>query len=600
MRLINTSTLALEHFFGDKLPKYAILSHTWDTEEVTYQDWLDQPTASKLRGYEKIIATCQQARQDGYAYVWVDTNCIDKSSSAELTEAINSMFEWYTLAEVCYAYLADVETFKPLSYEREIRHSRWFHRGWTLQELLAPGKVVFYAADWSWLGTRETLARHVSAATAIAMRYLAPERWGMSGDRIHSWLRNRYSIVHEASVAERMAWLARRETSRIEDMAYCALGIFGIHMPLVYGEGARAFTRLQEEILRVSDDHSLFCWSWAVGERQGSLLSPQPRGFLEAAHYVPLQAETRPVPYMMTNAGLSIRLPLIQCWSSFIGALKVQVDGESQLVGIPMSGNLATARFMRRHYPDVPIPICHGVEELHAPLTDMFVPTRNSGKWEIPPPLSQDIWTSCRAGVLLSFGSRNDFLDVETLPPGRFSASESILEICPSHTKRAGRPGWKEDVLREEPGGFEGATIADFKLKRGRRETVLFMMSSLHTGSSIHPTWSFCRLTSHFQGRGLPNPLRDILLGIEPSSISASPETMYHHSSTIKLAIADPNFASVVNSQADESYMSVSISQNSFLTTTASMLKHVHVAVSSKKILGGEVSGGSEGKEAES
>ncbi|KAF2254238.1 HET-domain-containing protein [Trematosphaeria pertusa] len=590
MRLINTTTLALEHFLGGRFPKYAILSHTWGTEEVTYQDWSNPSTASRLKGYEKIVSTCQQAKKDGFAYVWVDTNCIDKSSSAELAEAINSMFEWYTLAEVCYAYLADVETFKPLTHTREIRRSRWFRRGWTLQELLAPGRVVFYAADWSPLGTRATLARHVSAATGIAMRYLAPERGEVADDRIHSWVRNRYALVHDASVAERMTWLARRETSRVEDMAYCALGIFGIHMPLVYGEGIRAFSRLQEEILKVSDDHSLFCWSWAVGERQGSLLSPCPQGFREAARYVPLQAGTRPLPYTMTNVGLSIRLPLIRCWSSFIGALNVQIAGESQLVGISMSGNLTTGRFMRRHYPDVPIPICHGVEEVHAPLTDMFVPTRNTGRWEIPPPLSQDTHTHCRAGVLLSFGPREDFLEIETVPPGRFSTSESILAICPLDAKRADRPDWNAEVLREDAPSFKGATIAELTLKRGKRETILFVMSSFHVDSRVYPILYYCRLTSALKHAPLPRLLRDFLLGVEPSSASPLPETMHHHRDMIRQVIVDPGYADFVNSKADESPMSVSIAPNGFSTTAASILKHVHVAVSSKKILGAEVS----------
>ncbi|KAF4415907.1 Vegetative incompatibility HET-E-1 [Fusarium acutatum] len=167
MRLINTRTRAFEEFYGSKVPKYAILSHTWGQEEVTFQDWADPTSVIQKWGFTKIIEACEQARNDGYSYIWVDTNCIDKSSSAELTEAINSMFTWYSKADICYAYLSDVSTFKPLSYAKEFRQSRWFKRGWTLQELLAPDCVVFYAADWSRIGTRSSLVCDIAEATGI-------------------------------------------------------------------------------------------------------------------------------------------------------------------------------------------------------------------------------------------------------------------------------------------------------------------------------------------------------------------------------------------------------------------------------------------------
>ncbi|KAJ4326759.1 hypothetical protein N0V84_002880, partial [Fusarium piperis] len=257
MRLINAYTLAFEVFQGNKIPRYAILSHTWGEEEVTIQEWTDQTSLSNKSGFKKIVATCEQARRDGYDYAWVDTNCIDKSSSAELTEAINSMFAWYTEAGVCYAYLSDIPTFKPLSYAEEFRRSRWFKRGWTLQELLAPEEVVFYAADWSRIGTKASLVREIASASGISIKYLWPKPRTAAINQ-DDWANSVNSLVHEASVAERMSWLSRRETTRIEDMAYCMLGLFGIHMPLVYGEGPRAFLRLQEEILKSSDDHSLF------------------------------------------------------------------------------------------------------------------------------------------------------------------------------------------------------------------------------------------------------------------------------------------------------------------------------------------------------
>ncbi|ENH71817.1 Vegetative incompatibility protein HET-E-1 [Fusarium oxysporum f. sp. cubense race 1] len=260
MRLINTRTRVFEGFYGSKVPKYAILSHTWGQEEVTFQDWADPTSVIQKSGFTKII------------------------EASELTEAINSMFAWYSKADICYAYLSDVPTFKPISYAKEFRQSRWFKRGWTLQELLAPDCVVFYAADWSRIGTRCTLVRDIAEATGIGIRYLSSDPKTATTTQ-ENWSEVRSPVCYEASIAEIMSWLSHRETTRIEDMAYCMLGIFGIHMPLVYGEGPRAFLRLQEEILKISDDHSLFCWSWATSENQGSLLATRPHSFLEASAY---------------------------------------------------------------------------------------------------------------------------------------------------------------------------------------------------------------------------------------------------------------------------------------------------------------------------
>src|SRR5262245_27721437 len=108
MRLINTSTLSFEEFVGEDMPKYAILSHTWESEEVVFQDWAN-PSSKDRKGYEKISRTCDIAKARGLGYVWVDTCCIDKSSSAELTEAINSMYHWYSRSEICFVYLSDLK-----------------------------------------------------------------------------------------------------------------------------------------------------------------------------------------------------------------------------------------------------------------------------------------------------------------------------------------------------------------------------------------------------------------------------------------------------------------------------------------------------------
>ena len=244
MRLLNTSTLEVQEFLESRVPEYVILSHTWREEEVTLQDLLSGKAPTK-KGYAKLTGCCKKAKDDGFAYCWIDTCCIDKTSSAELSEAINSMYQWYKSAEICYAYLEDVRQdleadgyiFKPFA------KSKWFTRGWTLQELIAPPIVEFYDACWADLGTRTSLQPQLTQITGINRNVLT------GGDPL------RYTVV------VKLSWAARRQTSRLEDQAYCLLGILGVSMPLLYGEGRRAFRRLQEEILRVDEDYTLFAWN---------------------------------------------------------------------------------------------------------------------------------------------------------------------------------------------------------------------------------------------------------------------------------------------------------------------------------------------------
>ncbi|KAI1099755.1 HET-domain-containing protein [Jackrogersella minutella] len=251
MRLIHTRSLEMEEFFGDQIPEYAILSHTWEKGEATFQDWtkLDNSIREKP-GYVKITGACNQAKRDGFDWLWVDTNCIDKSSSAELTEAINSMFTWYRDARICYAYLQDVPS-KDFSGQAEdvmafFKKSKWFGRGWTLQELLAPTKVVFYTQEWKRIGSKaESLTSKIADITGIDEMFLDGSM-----------------ALSASSISKRLSWIANRKTTRIEDMAYCLLGIFDINMPLLYGEGHKAFTRLQHEIIKSSSDHTIFCWTW--------------------------------------------------------------------------------------------------------------------------------------------------------------------------------------------------------------------------------------------------------------------------------------------------------------------------------------------------
>lgn len=259
MRLLATRTLELREFLENATPDYAILSHTWEQEEVTYED-MRGPNAKKKAGYIKIQRCCQQAARDGYRWVWIDTCCIDKSSSAELSEAINSMYVWYKNAKTCYAYLADMDpvlahshpkltAWQTATFPGSFKSSRWFTRGWTLQELIAPAEVEFYAKDWSRCGTKANLHFALSEITGIDEATLTGKR-----------------DLREVSVAKRMSWASKRVTTRTEDIAYCLIGIFGVNLPLLYGEGDRAFVRLQEEIMRSSDDQSLFAWGLTAQE----------------------------------------------------------------------------------------------------------------------------------------------------------------------------------------------------------------------------------------------------------------------------------------------------------------------------------------------
>jgi hypothetical protein len=265
MRLLNTITRKLEEFGGSKTPLYAILSHRWGKNEITFQD-IERADAEYQVGYEKLRRACSMAAAHGFTYVWIDTCCIDKKSSAELSEAINSMYNWYQGAAVCYAYLDDVhlDTLDPgTRVERSgFSKSRWFTRGWTLQELLSPLIVIFLDKEWEEIGTKLSMTTEISEITGIPASILL----GKS--------------LESTSIAQRMSWASKRETTRIEDRAYCLLGIFGINMPLLYGEGKKSFTRLQEEIMKVSDDHSLFAWqSWRPSR---GLLATSPADFFES------------------------------------------------------------------------------------------------------------------------------------------------------------------------------------------------------------------------------------------------------------------------------------------------------------------------------
>jgi hypothetical protein len=172
---------------------------------------------------------------------------------------------------------------------------RWFTRGWTLQELLAPERVEFFNKTWDPLGSKEILAPYISEITTI------PERFIKADQR---------SKARHPSIAQRMSWAAGRETTRLEDKAYSLLGLFNVNMPLLYGEGAKAFIRLQEEILKNSADHSLFAWNPLSG--LCGVLADSPDLFRHCGNIIPLISKAEaPRPYSMTNLGLNIELRLL-------------------------------------------------------------------------------------------------------------------------------------------------------------------------------------------------------------------------------------------------------------------------------------------------
>ncbi|KAI5990884.1 heterokaryon incompatibility protein-domain-containing protein, partial [Pisolithus albus] len=225
--------------------RYAILSHRWGAE-VNYEDMIglmkmeeeEREEVKQRDGYQKIVKSCEQAAKDGHKWLWIDTCCIDKRSSAELSEAINSMYRWYQNAQVCYAYLNDVgESTFPAekdddTFSQSNGRPEWFMRGWTLQELIAPKEVIFFNKGWEPIGNKRCLAPTLQVITGIPREVLTS---GMDGS---------------LSVAQIMSWAAGRQTTRAEDRAYSMMGLFGVHMPVLYGEGARAFQRLQLEIVR--------------------------------------------------------------------------------------------------------------------------------------------------------------------------------------------------------------------------------------------------------------------------------------------------------------------------------------------------------------
>lgn len=336
MRLLNTSTLEFKEIYDPTHYNYLILSHRWGDQEVSFEDFVlsQQPydllppwqvshaRQTRLKtGYDKIIRFCAFAQARDYQWCWIDTCCIDKRSSAELSEAINSMWKWYEVADECCVYLVDVSPFASGFADQvyaQFKASRWFRRCWTLQELLAPSKVMFCTQAWEIfqelrkgpyersLMDNEMFDRHTLTLTHLETITGIPK----------AYLDHDLSIAH-ASVAQKMSWAANRSASRVEDESYSLLGLFDINMPLLYGEGRKAFKRLQHEIIRQSPDESVFAWKddslrrhsscsegCLVSCSWNSLLAPHPKHFASSGR---VRFEPTPrSPYAISNQGLDI------------------------------------------------------------------------------------------------------------------------------------------------------------------------------------------------------------------------------------------------------------------------------------------------------
>ncbi|KAK2593560.1 hypothetical protein QQS21_008735 [Conoideocrella luteorostrata] len=331
MRLINAETWALENFVGKNIPPYAILSHTWgeDEEELSFHDLQTGNIEKAGKRKIKLQGCCEQAKKDKLRYIWIDTCCIDKANAVELSEAINSMFRWYKKASICYAYLSDVPSGdNSTDPNSKFFSSRWFQRGWTLQELLAPQELCFYDQTWMSIGTKRDMSSEIQTITGIPWRFL------------------RVLDVYNASVAQRMSWAAKRETTREEDLAYCLIGVFGVNMPMIYGEGDQAFIRLQEAIMKKTRDDSIL--AWGIGPAgstppnnaiSAGILATSPSNFTNCGGIVLKKQDATPVNTFDISGGrLQVHLSLYATSASEIyGLLNCGPEHSTEhVVGIPL------------------------------------------------------------------------------------------------------------------------------------------------------------------------------------------------------------------------------------------------------------------------
>ncbi|USP80990.1 hypothetical protein yc1106_08264 [Curvularia clavata] len=248
MRLLHFDTLGrlvLTDFRGKPIPPYAVLSHRWSDSEILMEDIANEMYREREEGYKKLIFCAEQVARDELQYFWIDTCCIDRWNNNERSKAINSMFQWYKNAARCYVFLSDVSASTSTStltstatesvlcrdWDVPLRRSKWFTRGWTLQELIAPASVEFFSCEGQRIGDKTSLGQLLHSITGIPLAAL------------------RNCPLDQFSISERMRWVSGRETTETEDMVYCLLGLLGVSMPITYGERREsALERLQAEV----------------------------------------------------------------------------------------------------------------------------------------------------------------------------------------------------------------------------------------------------------------------------------------------------------------------------------------------------------------
>lgn len=427
MRLLNTRTLRLKYFDKDDQPKpkYAALSHTWGKEELSFHEMMQRrpkDPVEQLAGFKKAQGACRRARRDGYEWIWIDTCCINKNSSSELCQAINSMWSWYYHSARCYAYLEDVHTeFSNdghLGFDiNEFGKSKWFTRGWTLQELIAPLSVLFLASDWTELGTKTELRYDLSSITGIEQAVF------------------RYPSICHYSIAQKMSWPSRRKTSVPEDIAYCLLGLFDVNIPLLYGEGReKAFKRLQEALIKESNDESIF--AWCPRERNESslksILADHPSDFADSKEILSFSSFKQCGTlhrYDLTNAGLRISLPLFKRQLFYYALLRC-VDNchRKKLVVLPLrqlsgSNEYERAGFMET--VDMPSP---STEWIHDTI---YIRDRRRSQMPVQyqePPFAAHLWDLSRWRV---FGSANATSTEALAKAGNWTSLKKGVNLAP-------------------------------------------------------------------------------------------------------------------------------------------------------------------------
>lgn len=334
MRLINAAKLIrwrqveFEVFPEYRVPeRYAILSHRWvDGQEVSLQELTSRDgkvfwDATQKSGYYKLERAAAAAVDYRCDWLWCDTCCIDKTSSAELTEAINSMFRWYRDSFLCFAVLTDIDP----TQKGQFTQSVWFTRAWTLQELIAPTKLIFFDNTWDKMGTKHELADAIVTRTRIDKDVLIGQK---RLDRIN--------------VAQKMSWAADREAGIVEDIAYSLLGIFDVNMPMLYGEGRKAFVRLQEEIMQRNADQSIFIWfpnepqtPSGHGRQVKNLFASSPADFRQCDRLQ--QQNQRKKAFGINNLGLDIELTLRPvALDTYLAYLAVESGGPNYLASLTL------------------------------------------------------------------------------------------------------------------------------------------------------------------------------------------------------------------------------------------------------------------------